>query len=100
MCPIYKVSSIIARFADRVNLQIESKLATSEQKQLRGNEVLANRRPWPTPATNYVPAGLCRKAPDLSIPIQVWRSLGTCLKTVQQEVYSSTKLEVSSQSLP
>ena len=36
MCPIYKVSSIIARFADRVNLlQIESKLATSEQKQPR-----------------------------------------------------------------
>ena len=27
---------------------------------------------------------------------QVWRFLGTCLKTVQREVYSSARLEVSS----
>ena len=101
MSPIYKVSSIIARFANRVNpLQIDSELVTSEQKHLNRIvarcEVLAvgdGGRVWPAITRQQA---LSKGARFVNSDPLVWLSLGNCLKTVQQEVYSSAKREVSS----
>lgn len=100
MCPIYNVSSIIARFANRVTLlQIESELVTSEQKDIwrivPRCEVLAigdGGRVGPA-ITRDRP--LSKGARFVNSDPQVWRYLGTCLKTALQAVYSSAKLEGS-----
>ena len=95
MCPIYKVSSIIARFAGRVNLlQIESKLAASAQKQLRRIVPRCDMllpigdggRVWQaiTRRQTLVEGHRIRQFRSTSLALS--RDL---LKTVQQEVYSS-----------